>query len=106
MHPCVVSPCACHAFEMLHQLNCNCGDRTISSVRSRVCLERCSKHVQTQLSAVSTMPYGANSTLAPLLRVSAVTVGVVYGSWKLGSLRAHKAAVEQAALRQAQQGRS
>jgi hypothetical protein len=36
------------------------------------------------------MPYSGNSTLAPVLRVTAVGMGVLWGSWKLSSLRAQK----------------
>jgi hypothetical protein len=43
-------------------------------------------------------PYSVKSTLAPLLRGAFVVTGILYGSWKLGSLRAHKKVAEQKAL--------
>jgi hypothetical protein len=42
------------------------------------------------------MPYG-RSTLAPVVRVAVVAVGTMLSSYKLSSLKAHKASTERAA---------
>lgn len=45
------------------------------------------------------MPYSSGSTLANVLRVGAAFSGMVYGSWKLSSLKAAKSAKEAVAAK-------
>lgn len=44
----------------------------------------------TYVPAANIMPYSGASTLVPVLRVGMVATGVLYGSWKLSSLKAEK----------------
>lgn len=41
------------------------------------------------------MPFSGKSTLAPVLRAGMVCAGIMYGSWKLSSLRAAGKAASQ-----------